>query len=65
MSRCCFAPLFSFAYERGWDSALWLQLKSLSVQSSHGRANAPDRGRWGNFLKMAGGGGGGGGVGSP
>lgn len=38
---------------------LWLQLKSLSVQSSHGRANAPDRGRWGNFLKMAGGGGGG------
>lgn len=63
MSRCCVAPLFSFTYERGWDSALWLQLKSLSVQSSHGRANAPDRGRWGNFLKMAGGGGGGGGGG--
>lgn len=56
MSRCCFAPLFSFSYESGWDSALWLQQKSLSVQSSHGRANAPDRGRWGNFLKVADGG---------
>lgn len=51
MSRCCFVLLFSFSYERGWDYALWLQLKSLLVQSSHGRANAPDRGRWGNFLK--------------
>lgn len=65
-SHLCLAVVLrrclAFTYERGWDSALWLQLKSLSVQSSHGRANAPDRGRWGNFLKMAGGGGGGGGC---